>query len=67
MMSMLVFAIIGVGLNQLVRVVRQGTTPKAAFALATLVAPVLLVTLISAVRAITTTLQQLQSKHPPED
>ena len=52
MLAMMVFGVIGVAGNQLLRAVRQGASPKAAFVMFTLTAPVMLVTIVSLARAI---------------
>jgi len=52
MLAMLVFSVVGVAANQLMRAVQQGTSPKVVFVMFTLTAPVMLVTLISLARGI---------------
>ena len=52
MLAMLVFSVIGVAASQLMRAVRQGTSPKVVFVMFTLTAPIMLVTLISLARGI---------------
>lgn len=52
MLAMLVFSVIGVAASQLMRAVKQGTSPKVVFVMFTLIAPVMLVTLISLARGV---------------
>lgn len=53
LMATFVFAVMGAVGNQLLQLVRRGTTPKAAYAMFTLMAPVILVTVVSLARSFT--------------
>ena len=52
MLAMLVFAVVAAAGNQLLHAVDQGTSPRAVFVMFTLIAPVMLVTVVSLVRGL---------------
>lgn len=59
MLAMLVFAVVGAAGNQLLRAVSQGTSPRAVFVMFTLIAPVMLVTVVSLARGLAVWLRSL--------